>query len=122
MVSVRQICLFGESLKMFYKGSKVGMWKNISAAGFPQTRSPTIHYTFHETIDFIFCVVKIPTMLIYLTGVTFRQFYFFSMMSGGTSDFLFTDRETKFGDRDDLCIMSIPVRLPGPMFHLGVFV
>ena len=97
MVSVRQICLFGESLKMFYKGSKVGMWKNISAAGFLQTRSPTTHNAFHETIDFIFCVVKFPTMQIYLTGVTFRQFYLLSMLSGGTSDFLFTARKRSLG-------------------------
>ena len=75
------------------------MQRSKSAAGFLQTHSPTLHYTFHETIGFFFCAVKFATMQIYLTGVTFRQFYLLSMLSGGTSDFLFTDRETKFGDR-----------------------
>ena len=98
-MSVRKICLFEESLELFHKISKVGMRRSKSAAGFLQTHSPTLHYTFHETIGFFFCAVKFATMQIYLTDVTFRQFYLFSKLSGGTSDFLFTACKRSLGDK-----------------------
>ena len=62
---------------------------------------------FMKQLNLIFCVVKVATMLIYLTGVTFRQFYLLSMLSGGTSDFLFTTRKQSLGQGNVLHIFVI---------------